>query len=481
MKNISVWNDIKDNKNFKKIGEDLEVDVLIIGGGITGLSTLYHLKESNLKTILVERNRIGRGVTSRSTAKITYLQEKLYLNIRTLVGLDRAKKYLKSQRYATKLVKDIIEKEKIACDLNQVTSYTFTNEEKNVKKIESEYEFLKNNQVDVKINDTMPLLENIKKAISVDDTYVFHPLKYINGLYNILKENVYEESKVEVIDKLDNYYIVSVNGYKIKTKYVVVATHYPYFLWPYLTPFKSHIETSYLGSKKVKDYYKMSAINIDKPCVSLRFHQDKENNYLIYLFNSYNSASIKSIKHNFDELNNKYHFNYVWSNKDIISNDYIPFIGRFYRNDDTFLAGFGYNTWGMTNGSLAGKILSDIILKKNNEFIELFSFHRGINLSKVIRFPLDVSSSVKAIVKGNENNVNNSKVINKIIDGKKVLVYKDEKGIEHIVYNRCPHMKCGLVFNEVEKTWDCECHGSRFDLDGKCIEGPSNYDISFRK
>ena len=66
------------------------------------------------------------------------------------------------------------------------------------------------------------------------------------------------------------------------------------------------------------------------------------------------------------------------------------------------------------------------------------------------------------------------------INGEKVAIYKDTNGKEHIVYNRCPHMKCGIVFNEVENTWDCLCHGSRFDLDGKCIEGPSNYDISFK-
>ena len=87
---------------------------------------------------------------------------------------------------------------------------------------------------------------------------------------------------------------------------------------------------------------------------------------------------------------------------------------------------------------------------------------------------------LKAIIKSTKGNVNNSKVIYKKMNGKSVAIYRDSKGKEHIVLNKCPHMKCGLVFNEVEMTWDCLCHGSRFTLDGKCIEGPSNYDIGFK-
>lgn len=134
----------------------------------------------------------------------------------------------------------------------------------------------------------------------------------------------------------------------------------------------------------------------------------------------------------------------------------------------------------MTNGAFAGKILADIILKKNNPYIPLFSPHRSININKIKRLPIDTFCSMKAIFKSGKGNVNNSKVIYKKIDRKNVAVYRDKNGKEHIVLNKCPHMKCGLVLNEVEETWDCLCHGSRFALDGKCIEGPSNFDITFK-
>lgn len=476
MKNTSIWIN-KQEKNCKAIKQDIEVDVLIIGGGITGLSTLLELRNSNLKVILVERNRCGGGVTSRSTAKITYLQEQILMNIRKS-SYEKASLYLASQIDAVNRLKNIICDYHIDCDLKKVSSYLFTNEEKNVAKLEDEYYFLTKNHVMVK-KTKLDGIDNIL-ALKVDDTYTFHPLKYIHHLKTIFSEFIYENSKVIKIDKKDGYYYSSVNGYQIKSKYVVLASHYPYFLIPFLMPFKSHVETSYIGAKKVEKCLDISAINIDKPCRSIRYYDDGNNCYLIYLYQSFSSCNIKSIKENFAELNKQQKFDYIWSNKDIITNDYIPYIGRIYKNDDTFLIATGYNTWGMTNGTLAGKILADIILKKDNPYISLFDPHRHINLNKIVRLPIDLGCNLKAIIKSSKGNVNNSKVIYTKKDGRNVAIYKDEKEVEHIVLNKCPHMKCGLVFNEVEKTWDCLCHGSRFTLDGKCIEGPSNFDISFK-
>ena len=476
MKNISIWLENKDSF-FQKIEKNMAVDVLIIGGGIIGLSTLLELQNSYLKTILVERNLCGHGVTSRSTAKITYLQEQIYINIRKS-SYDNASQYLKSQIDAVNRLKDIITKNHINCGLKEVSSYIFTNDKKNVTKLDEEYDFLTNNNVTVektKLNGVNNIL-----ALKADHTYTFHPLKYINYLKSMMKDSIYENSKVERVDKKDGYYYSKVNGHIIKSKYVVLATHYPYFLIPLLFPFKNHVETSYIGAKEVKNSCDISAINIDKPCISMRYYHDGKKNYLIYLFQSFASCNIKSIKDNFDALNKKYHFDYIWSNKDIITNDYIPYIGRVYKNDDTLLIACGYNTWGFTNGCLAGKILADIITKKDNPYIPLFSPHRHINLNKIVRLPIDLGFSVKAMLKSTKNNVNNKNVIYKKMNGKNVAIYKDKNGKEHIVLNKCPHMKCGLIFNEIEETWDCLCHGSRFTIDGKCIEGPSNFDISFK-
>ena len=473
MKNTSIW---LNNKDFscQKLNQDMEVDVLIVGGGITGLSTLFELKDSNLKTILVEKNLCGHGVTSRSTAKVTFLQNQIVNILKN--SSQNASLYLASQIDAIKRIKEIIVKHHIDCDFKEVSSYLFTNKKENVGKIEDIYQFLNSNQISVE-KTKLKELDNIL-ALKVDHTYTFHPLKYIRYLKNNIKNRIYENSKVDKIDKIDGFYFTTVNQHIIKSKYIVLATHYPYFLMPFFLPLKSHVETSFIGAKEVEISSEISAINIDKPCESIRYYQDKNKNYVIYLYQSLATCNVGNIKEKFDALNYNKDFQYLWSNKDVITNDYLPYIGTVDQ-DGTFLVATGFNTWGMTNGCLSGMILADLILKKKNPYIELFSLNRSINLNKVLRFPIDTCCNIKAFLVSTKNNVNNRQVIYKKIDGEKVAIYKDEDG-EHIVLNKCPHMKCGLVFNPVEKTWDCLCHGSRFTIDGDCIEGPSNFDIRFK-
>ena len=463
MKNYSIWNEEK-KVNLPSLQKDCTVDVAIIGGGLTGLSIGYQLKDTNFKTIILEQNECGRGVTSKSTAKITYLQEHIYHKIKRFGDEKKAQKYLESQREAVVLLKEIIEKEKIACDFESSPSYLFVTDEKNKPKLDKEYQFYKQNGVNI----TKTKLKNYP-AIKVDDTYVFHPIKYINGLKKILKDQIYENSRVEKITQKENEYVLCVNGYTVKAKNVVLATHYPYFIYPFFFPLKNHVETSYVKAIKVSKPLKINGINLDKENLSFRFYKD----YCLLLFHSSMSSARKNLRDNFIEKGE-----YNWTNKDVISNDYLPFIGKITK-DDSFLIACGYNTWGFTNATLAGRIIKDILCKKKNKYSFLFDPKRRRNLNKFIRFFVDAGNTLTAILKSTKKNPNNQNVEYRKMKGKSVAVYIDENKKEHIVLNRCPHMKCGLVFNEVEKTWDCLCHGSRFDIDGKCLEGPSNQDISF--
>lgn len=480
MKKQSIWKDVK-TVEYEPLKENISVDVLIVGGGITGLSVLYHFKDSGLSVALVEENICGHGVTSKSTAKITYLQDNTIMNIANFLDEKTAEKYIRSQKYAVEHLADIIEKEKIDCNLERTTSYLFTNTKKGTKKLCELTELLRNTGSQVCDCKEVPFDEPFKKAISVEETYVFHPLKYVIALKKKFAGKVYEHTRVEKIEKTDDHYTIFANGCRVETKYVVLASHYPYFLIPYFFPLKSHIEVSYLGAEPIAEYASYSAINIDKPTVSMRFHRDGQKIYRLYLSNSLPSCQISSIEENFSFLTDKSNFDYVWSNNDIITADYLPYIGPLTKNDSTILLATGYNTWGMTNATLAGKIISDEILGIKNEYREICSPHRHMNLSKMIRFPLDISASALAYIKSTKNNKNNGSVRYDTIDGKRVAIYRDKNGVEHIVLNRCPHMKCGLVLNETELTWDCLCHGSRFDIDGHVIEGPSNCDISFPK
>lgn len=471
MKNISIWNDIK-RKTFPELNKDLEVDVLIIGGGITGISSLFHLKDSSLKVCLVEKNRLASGVTSRTTAKLTILQEDIYSKLTKYFNKDVARKYFNSQKDAIDLVKNIIDKNRINCDFEKNDSYLF--DDIKINTINKEKEILK--ELVDNLEDTNILANNkiVNRAIKDSNSYVFHPLKYLFGLVDIINRtnhDIYENTKIKSIKKEKNIYVCKTSKNIIKTKKIIFALHYPYFLIPFFMPLKCYIEKSYIGAYKVNENYMFNAINLSKPTISFRYYKD----YEIFLTNSHNTCIKDDIKNNFKTILDKNPV-YIWSNKDILTYDKLPFIGSL-NDDNSLLIGTGYNTWGMTNGSLAGKILSDIILGNDNKYISLFNPKRCINYGKIINTPIILGSNGLSFIKSKLKKNNNIRY--EIKNGKEIAIYKDENGIEHKVYNLCPHLKCGLNFNAIEKTWDCPCHGSRFSLDGKCIEGPSNYDIKF--
>ena len=252
--------------------------------------------------------------------------------------------------------------------------------------------------------------------------------------------------------------------------------HYPYFLFPFLMPLRVSLEKSYLSAYKVKENLHFSAINIDKPSISIRYY----NNYKLVLSNSHKLGFNNNDKNNFEGLKYKLPKRpyKVWSNKDIMTSDGLGYIGLI--NDGMYLV-TGFNTWGMTNGILSGIIIKDLVLNKYNRYSELFSPKRKLKYKDLINYPINIFSSVKAMIdtKVVKNKTwYSDRVWFGVRDGINVAVYVDDFGREHVVRNLCPHLKCSLLFNEEEKTWDCPCHGSRFDIDGKCIEGPSNYDIS---
>ena len=473
----SIWEiDIKQEPTLNK---DIKTDILIIGGGITGMSIAYHLKDSNQKVTLVERDRIGSGVTKRTTGKLTYLQELIYSKLEKNISFNTAKLYLESQIEAINLVKTIIKENNINCDLEDNTSITYTNKTSDINQFHNEEIFFDKVGIEYKIRNKLPLNIPCSYAIEVKNTAVFHPLKYLKGLKEIInnKIDIYEKTKILNFKKTNSGYVCYTNKYKIECKTLVFAGHYPFFTYPFFFPLKTHIEESYIAAFKSNEIYPFNIITNGYPTTSIRYHK----NYQIYLTGSHNLCDKLNKGECFKNLYKKINQNieYSWSNQDIITSDNLPFIGRVEKNNNNFLIATGYNTWGMTNGSIAGKIISDIILKKENKYIDLFDPHRKNNIQKVIKLPTNIYCSAKSFILTKIKNYSKKNVQFKTINGEKVGIYTDK--CEHIVYNTCPHLKCSLVFNDEEKTWDCPCHGSRFDIDGNCIKGPSNYNIKFDK
>lgn len=448
MKNISIWNDTI-RKKYPSLNENKNVDVLIIGGGITGINTLYNLKNTNLNTILLEQNRISCSITSKSTGKLSYLQNDLIDKIRNKCGDRISSKYLKFQIEAINKIVSVIKKENINCDLENIDSLLYTNNKDEIIKLKELRKFFEKNNIKT-YNANSNLIES-KYMFKVKNTYMFNPVKYTLNLANKC-DNIYENTSIKKIEVCNNSYVCYSDKYTIRANWVIIASHYPFFTLPYLFPIKNSLEKSYISASNYNSD-KVSLISYSNPFISIRTYK----NNIIYLYNSHHIEADVCNKKNFHELIKKLNNlnlnpNYLWSNTDIITNDGLPYIGKLKNN---ILISTGYNTWGLSTSFLAGEILKDIIINKKNSYIKLFNPHRKTIFGFKDTFN-NIFKNIKGFIKGLTN-------INK---------YQDQN-----ISKKCPHLGCELIYNEIENTWDCPCHGSRFNKEGKVIDGPANKNI----
>lgn len=482
----SIWGKVK-VKEKKDSVKDFNTDVLIIGGGITGLSTAYFLKDSNLNISIIDKSNIGMGITSKTTAKVHFLQETIYQKLENSFNKDISKKYFDSQIDAISLIKDIISNEKIKCDFKECDSYIFTKEDKEIKKIKREKELLESWNIECKEVNKLPIHFPIKYGIMVKGNYTFHPLKYIKGLIDTVKDkiNIYENILVLDIDpQVDGTYVVKTDKNTITCKYLVVACFYPFFVFPGLIPFKTYIKKEYVNSSKYDNASNFTALSVGSKLHSIRFYND----YIIYGSNDHRSTNKIKCQDNYKQSESDFKMffskepEFTWMNQDLMSNDYLPLIGRINKNNPNLLIACAFNAWGMTNSTLSDKILSDIILGKENSYINLFAPDR-MNTTGIINSIVSSTNYAKVYlqttVKKNQT-FNNKHVYTVNVNGKQYGVYCDDYGKKHIINLKCPHFKCNLVFNEAELTWDCPCHGSRFDIDGNIICGPAKNSINVK-
>lgn len=486
----SLWQQDALNLNFRTLDKDIKTDILIIGGGLTGITTAYNLINSKYNVTLVEAEKLANGVTAKSTGKITYLQELKYQDILNTRDFESVKLYYESQKEAIRIIKKNVKENEIDCNLKRSSTITFTTNDREIVKFDKEEKIL--DELNVKYYNDVDILknDNVKRLIMVNNTYVFNPVKYLNGLINKIKENknikIYEKSRVTKIKSEENGYTIIANNSVIQAEKIIVACNYPFFIIPGLIPLKTYLEKSYITATKVDKIKNINGITNYYPTKSFRFYDDKDK-YFIFLNNSSKICDRLNYKKNYDECDAEAKKitgkspAYKWSNMDVMTNDYIPLIGRVSEYEPNVLIATGYNTWGMTNGTIAAKVLCDLIKGKKNKYEKLFDPTRAMTLNNFKNFISNtLVSNVKAyglnLVKKNPSWYKSKAFVTKI-NGKRVGVYFDSNGNKHVVSNVCPHLKCFLNFNEVDKTWDCPCHGSRFDVDGNVVKGPSVYNI----
>ena len=489
MKKKTLWQEGIEPLSDTKIDyKEKDVDILIIGGGIAGITALYQLSKTKKNVLLIDKDKIGFGVTSNTTGKLTYLQDQIYEQIIDTYDTNTALSYLQAQRDAIAFVKQTVQREKIDCNFEEVDSYVFATKEEQIKKIDTLQSFLDLTEVKYESMDNIPIDIPSLKALKVPHTAVFHPVKYLYELARISLSKgvkIMENVRATDIDQDGSFYITHTNAGKIRSKKVLICTHYPFFIRPGWVPFKSHIESSYVVATPIEDTKPFSAITMSNPIYSIRYHQDKQN-YLLFASGSDKTTKCKSKKEYYEKTSERFESffhmkpSYAWSTHDIIPNDHLPLIGPISKKHPNVMIATGFQKWGMTNGTIAGIILSELATDKHHPYEGLFLPYRPYNLKRCIQTVKDGIDSVGAMIRSTFQSPKGQAKI-EVRDGKRVGIYIDPKGREHIVSIICPHMKCHLLFNEVDCTWDCPCHGSRFDIDGNLLEGPSVLNIDQKK
>ncbi len=428
----SIWEKTATAKNFEELKGEIKTDVLIVGGGITGILCAYFLKKVGVECVLVEADRVCHGVTADTTAKITIQHGLIYDQIINKYGLNSAKMYLKAQQDAMDFYKEICQN--IDCDYTREQATIYSTE--NLSAIEKEAKAYDLLGLKVKISKNIDLPIEIKGALTVKNQAQFNPLKFCFSLAETLK--IYENTKV--IEVFDGGAITS-NG-KILAEKIIIATHFPilnkyggYFL-------KMYQHRSYVLA--LKNATELKGMYVD---VNLKGFSFREYNGTLLLGGGSHRTGKKGgawqelrefAKVNFPHSKEVAHF----ATQDCMTLDGIPYIGAYSPKLPNVYVATGFNKWGMTNSAVAAKILCDAIRKKENGYARVFSPTRSI-LHK--QFAINTAETL----------------INFITPTKP----------------RCPHLGCALKYNPEEHSWDCPCHGSRFTEDGKLIENPATDDI----
>ena len=398
MKNKSIWEQELKEYNLKcrtaEKKEKIKTDICIIGAGITGMTLAYFLKDSDKNVTVIDKGKALSGVTCKTTAKVSFVQQDTYSKLKSFHGKAVARAYLDSQLDGIELIKEIINKEKIECDFCKADAVLFALKNCEVNKIRKEQRVLN----EFGINTETVENRNIKYGIRIKGNYVFHPIKYLNKIKEVVdsKIKIYENVIAENITESDNGYIIITNSFEIYTKDVVLACHYPFQIIPGFIPVKTHVKREYVNATKIDDIKDIEAINVGKQLHSIRYYND----YVIYGSNEHRITSKIKYKTSYDKSKEEFknYFNispeYTWMNQDVNSNDYLPFIGKLKHG--LYLA-TAYNAWGMTNGTIAAKCIANEILGKENKYRKLFNPNR-LNLCLVLNSAYGLLCYIKSYI-----------------------------------------------------------------------------------
>ncbi|TDH29129.1 FAD-dependent oxidoreductase [Segetibacter sp. 3557_3] len=497
---LSFWIDSVERQSFTPLANDLDTDVLIIGAGISGLTAAYCLATAGRKVVVIDDGEIASGETGRTTAHIAKELDDFYFEIAKMHGEENAKLAAESQVDAMQFIADVVAKESIGCEHEILDGYLFLHPTDEIKTLEEEYNASNKAGIESSFVDAIPGLAYEKgPALRFPGQAQFHPLKYVTGLakaITALGNTIYTKTHATEIKEHE----VVANGFRITAKEVVVATNTPVndrvTIHTKQHPYRTYVIAATIPKGTVQhalwwDTGDRESKWVNQPYTYARLQAYDETNDLLIV----GGQDHKTGQHDEEDLSQEERYRnlenwaklrftamqevkYRWSGQVMEPVDLLPFLGLNPGDKHIYII-TGDSGNGMTNGTLGGMLVSDLILGIDTPYEKLYSPSRislkatGDFLKEGANMAAQYTDLIKPakIKSAEELQPGQGAVVGKGLN--KVAAYKTEAGIVQTFSAVCPHLGCIVHWNDDENSFDCPCHGSRFDCNGVVMNGPA--------
>ncbi|MCD2137284.1 FAD-dependent oxidoreductase [Salinicoccus halitifaciens] len=494
---MSFWSASVDLPEFPELKEDIDTEVLVVGAGITGIMNAYQLMLKGYDVTIIEGNEILSGTTANTTARVTAQQGVLYGQLAKQMDEASARKYYDSQMAAITEMENVAVKHDIDCDFKRVDTVIYAVHEESIKELEKEAEMYDSLGIEGHLSKgELKLPFETVAELVMKNQAEFHPLKFLKGVLDVAVDSgvkVYEHTRAKSVDENTLH---TENGQKINFENLVIATHFPFLDFDgfYFNSFKISYGYGLVTTTTTPPPEDINMSGHDGPGLSLRNIVNPSKETPTVLFGGAGHMSyedkdmdkqLEILKLYADQLTMNEETLYAYRAQDLMTGDSLPFIGKFQKSHDNRFVATGFNKFGMTNGVLSSMIIKDLMTGDDNEYADLLDPHRKQtafqHLKQHITNPLHIIESEAKKMTDSHPDIESIELDSGqgtvASEGmKKKGVYREDDSY-YVVSNRCTHMGCSLGWNGEDKTWDCPCHGSRFNYDGKVIEGPAVDDL----
>ncbi|PSL47061.1 glycine/D-amino acid oxidase-like deaminating enzyme [Salsuginibacillus halophilus] len=488
----SYWREHTTLTSYTKLNEDKHTDVVIAGGGITGITTAYLCAKAGFNVVLLEAGRILDGTTGYTTAKVTAQHQMIYDQLRRHFGDENARLYYEANVEAMAFIEDTVETYGIDCDYEKQDAYVYTTTNQGLGKLKREHEAYEELNIPGSYVDQMPLSLEVKGALKMPDQGQFDPVKFASALLAQAVEHgavVFEDTLVEDVNVEDGVVTVTTDaGYRVMASHAADASHFPFHDHGEFFFARLHAEQSYTVAAEVEDTYPGGMyISLEKPVRSIRSVNTKNEKLWLFGGEGHKTGQGQDELHHYEALKQfadenftTKSFPYRWSSHDIFTLDNFPLVGEADKDLPKVYTATGFQKWGMTNGTVAAMIIAGEVTGEKSRYASLFSPQRFVTDPSLKTLLKQGANTAGAFMKGkfgegllDPEELNPDEGSHVKYEGSHAGAYRDKDGRLHIVDTTCTHMQCEVEWNEGDRTWDCPCHGSRFNYDGEVLTGPA--------